>query len=128
MRVASLVPARLAPTLRSFAHVISALDPLTVEVEHFQSKLKDAINSFSEHGSLPESILAAKERCEARYKELEPLLDKSAENGKKRHTRGGNWILKARRWIKAMATEQERRGAYYAFRDSVLHLIDLASS
>ena len=116
--------ASLAQSGRSFYHVIPELERQIAEVDVLLLVLEDTTKTFIEHGSLPKPVIAATERCSSSYAELMLLLNRLVQREKEGKS-NGRWRVK-RQW-KAIATEQERRAAYHAFRDSVLLLRDLAS-
>lgn len=119
----STATASLYQTANSFAHIIPELERQLAEVEVLLLVLEETTRAFVDRGSLPKSVVAAAQRCEACYHELEKLLEDLVEKERK----GSQRRIKFRRTLKALSTEQARRAAYHAFRDSVLLLRDLAA-
>jgi hypothetical protein len=113
--------ASLAALSKSFAHTIPEFERQIAEIDVLLLILEETTKTFVDYGTLPRSVEAATRRCEACYDELRGFIER--EWGKA----GKNGISKMRRMLRLVYTEDVRRAAYHAFRDSVLLLRDLAS-
>ncbi|KAF2685244.1 hypothetical protein K458DRAFT_365545, partial [Lentithecium fluviatile CBS 122367] len=120
---ASLVntTASLAAIGKSFAHTIPEFERQIAEIDVLLLILEETTKTFVEYGTLPRSVEAATLRCEACYVELKELIERHWVTDRKGTT------AKIKKRIRLVYTEDVRRAAYHAFRDSVLLLRDLAS-
>ncbi|PVI02230.1 hypothetical protein DM02DRAFT_310701 [Periconia macrospinosa] len=113
--------ASLAAIGKSFAHTIPEFERQIAEIDVLLLILEETTKTFVEYGTLPRSVEAATRRCEACYNELEELIKQHWVKGRK------GAAAKIRKRLRLVYTEDVRRAAYHAFRDSVLLLRDLAS-
>lgn len=113
--------ASLAAIGKSFAHTLPEFERQIAEIDVLLLILEETTKTFVDYGTLPRSVEAATRRCEACYDELKTLIERHwVKDGK-------NAALRIKRRLRLVHTEDARRAAYHAFRDSVLLLRDLAS-